>query len=195
MSLRPGIKECLTAQTRQAPEILVLQIRAVAPPHQLHCNEILSGPHKRRNIEFRRHLAVLAVSDKPAVDPNLQIRCGRTHMQIDSVSLPAGGKHKRAAVGSDIVVYRRHMRRIGLKLAVPCIFFPTIHGHTESIQFPQSGHAEFRPFRIVEIHPVEIRRPLIQMLDKFKFPFPVEREESVRLRFIGGIRLFLILIC
>ena len=87
------------------------------------------------------------------------------------------------------------MRRIGLKLAVPCIFFPTIHGHTESIQFPQSGHAEFLPFRIVEIHPVEIRRPLIQMLDKFKFPFPVEREESVRLRFIGGIRLFLILIC
>ena len=42
MQFRTSIEIHLTGDTREAPEVLVLEIRTIAPTHHLHGNEVLA---------------------------------------------------------------------------------------------------------------------------------------------------------
>ena len=79
--LRTCIEIDLAGYTGEAPEVLVFQIRAVAPPHDLHGNEVLALLQVFRDVELGSHLRVFAIAHIFPVDPNLQVAGGRTHME------------------------------------------------------------------------------------------------------------------
>ena len=58
MCLRGSIEVHLTGNTRKAPEVLILEIRAIAPAHDLHGDEVLAWLQIFGDIELRSHLRV-----------------------------------------------------------------------------------------------------------------------------------------
>ena len=56
MHLRTGIQIYLASNTCEAPEILVLQVRAVAPAHHLHGNQVLAFLQVLGNVELGSYL-------------------------------------------------------------------------------------------------------------------------------------------
>ena len=87
--LRPCVEVHLAGYSREAPEVLVLEIGAVAPSHHLHGYEILFARHEVfGDIEFGGRLAVLAVAYEFAVHPHFEIGRGATDMEVDVIALP-----------------------------------------------------------------------------------------------------------
>ena len=52
MDFRCGIEIHLAGDTREAPEVLILEIRAVAPAHDLHGDKVLAWLQIFREIEL-----------------------------------------------------------------------------------------------------------------------------------------------
>ncbi len=88
MRHRAAIQIRFPAQAGQTPEILILDVCTVAPAHDLQCDQIVSRLYVWSDIEFRCHLAVLAISREPSVDPNLQIGGGGSHMKEYALVFP-----------------------------------------------------------------------------------------------------------
>ena len=89
LGLRTSKKVDLAGNPREAPEILVFKIRAVTPTHHLHGNEVLlAGTQIGREIEFCGDFRILRIAHPAAVHPHAEVARGRTHVQIDALSLP-----------------------------------------------------------------------------------------------------------
>ena len=69
MRLRSGVEIHLTGNTREAPEVLILQIRAVAPAHNLHGNQVFARLQVFRDVKLGSHLRILRVAHVFAVHP------------------------------------------------------------------------------------------------------------------------------
>ena len=74
MSFRTGIEIYLACDTGKAPEVLIFQIRTVAPAHHLHGDEVLFSRFQVfGQIKFGSYLAVFAVAHEFTVHPHLQV--------------------------------------------------------------------------------------------------------------------------
>ena len=156
MGLRTRIEVHLAGYSGEAPEVLVLQIGAVAPPHHLHGNEITARTQVFRDVKLSRNLAVLAVADVLSVDPYRQVACGRPYMEVDAAALPVVGQDERAAVRAGVVVRFRDVRGIALECSGPRIARILIYTVAISVDFEESGNGEIHPFGIVETGLVEL---------------------------------------
>ena len=145
MQFRTSIEIHLTGDTREAPEVLVLEIRPIAPSHHLHGNKVLSRLEIFRDIELGSHLAVLAVSHVLAVHPESQVTGGRTHVEIHILTLPVLRKLERTAIRTRIVVELADVRRVRVKLSCPGISDVLIGSITISVQLKQTRHREILP--------------------------------------------------
>ena len=124
VGLRTCIEVHLAGNTCETPEVLILEVRAVAPAHDLHGDEVfLAGGEEFGQVEFGFHLGVFAIADFLAVDPYLQVRCSRTYVKIDVLSLPRSGNGNELAVRARVIVAFLDERRIRVELGVPGISY------------------------------------------------------------------------
>ena len=76
MHLRRGIEIDLAGDSCKAPEVLILEIRAVAPAHHLHGDEVAARLEVLRDVELSSDLSILGVTDIAAVDPYGEVAGG-----------------------------------------------------------------------------------------------------------------------
>ena len=74
--LWPGIQIDIASNTRQPPKVLIFEVGSVAPTVNLHSDQILTGFEIGGDIEIGTHLAILAVTNKTAIDPYIEVRGG-----------------------------------------------------------------------------------------------------------------------
>ena len=118
--LLPCIDISITGEAAESPEILILEIGAVAPAEYFERNEILSTCLDIfRNVETGFELAVLTISDLFSVDPDTDIGGSRTDTQADLLALPCIRYREGTAVLPNMIVLSRDDGRIVGVMASP----------------------------------------------------------------------------
>ena len=119
MAFVAGIEVAVAAHAREAEEILIFEVGAVAPAEDLECDEVLAGTDVFRDVEFGFEFRILAVTDEPSVDPQVDVRGDGPEPGDDLLVRPRGRDLDFAAVRADMVFFYRHVRRIVFKLLAP----------------------------------------------------------------------------
>ena len=176
MHLRTGIEIHLAGNTRQAPEVLVLQIRAVAPAHHLHGNEVTPRLHKLRQVKLGSYLRVLRVTHELAVHPHHEVAGGRAHMQQHLLAFPVLRQLEGAAVGARVVIGLADVGRLGLKRRAPGVADVLVDGVAVAVEFKQSGHGEVHPLGVVKVCPPEVFRRILMVFHEVKPPHALHRQ-------------------
>ena len=96
--LGQGYELHVTRDTAQTPQVLILEIRAVAPAEDLQGDEVLTRVNILRDVERCAEVAVLRVSDELAVDPYIYVRYGSADVEVYVAARPVGGDVDGAAV-------------------------------------------------------------------------------------------------
>ncbi len=118
--LLPCIDISITGEAAESPEILILEIGAVAPAEYLESDKVLcSDLDKLGNVETGFQLAVLTISDLFAIDPDTDIGGSRTDTQADLLALPCIRYREGTAVLPNMIVLSRDDRRIVGVMASP----------------------------------------------------------------------------
>ena len=180
MAFVAGIEEAVAAHAREAEEVLIFEIGAVAPAEDLEGEEILAGLHEARDVELAFELRILAVTDEPSVDPQVDVRGDGPEPGDDLLVRPRGRDLDFAAVRADMVFFYRHVRRIVFELFAPCVADVEILRIAVAVQFPQSRNGHRAPRAVVVVRAEEIRGTLVGVADPREFPRPVEVEEAFR---------------
>lgn len=183
LEVRPVARHQLhtAGDARQPPEVLILQIRAVRPAVDLQRDEVLARPEVLRHVELRRQLAVLAVTDEAAVDPDVNVRRGGADRKRDLLPGPAGRHVERAAVGTHVILGVGDVRRIVPEVAAPCVAHIDIDRIAVSVQLPDSRHGHRVPCAVVVIRAPDAVGPLRRVAHPFETPHAVERQPLARL--------------
>ena len=96
--LGPRVEVYLAGNAGETPKVLVFKIRAVAPAHHLHGDEVAPRLQVFCDVELGSHLAVFAVTDIASVDPQREVARGRAHMEEYIAAPPVGRQVECAAV-------------------------------------------------------------------------------------------------
>ena len=86
--LRARVEEAVASHTREAPEVLVLAVRAVAPAESLESDEVVALLKERSDVELHCRLRVLAVANEVAVHPEVHVRRNRSEVSYHLASVP-----------------------------------------------------------------------------------------------------------
>ena len=174
--LGPRIDVGVTRQTRQTPEVLVLQIGPVAPAEDLQRDQVFTRNDIFRDIETGFQLAVFAVSDLFPVDPDTDV--GRSGADAEEDVLPDPGRihYESPAVLSCIVVLKRRIGRIVLIMALPGITHVEINRITVPVKFPKAGDRHIIPAGVIPAGRKEIAGTGFDGLVPFEFPSSVQGE-------------------
>ena len=180
MALVAGIEVAVAAHAREAEEILVFEVGAVAPAEDLEGEEILAGLDIFRDVEFGFEFRILAVTDEPSVDPQVDVRGDGPEMGDDLLVRPRGRNFDFAAVGADVILLDGYVRRIIGKLLAPRITDIEVLRIAVAVQLPQTRYGHRAPRPVVEAGTEEIRGTLVGVADPGEFPRPAEVEEPFR---------------
>ena len=182
MQRRAGHERDIAEDAAHAPEVLILDIAAVAPAVDLDRDHVLAGRQILRDIELGRHARVLAVSDLLAIDPHVECRVDAVEQKIDLAAAPLSGNGELAAVGADRValIVRRPGVIVGSigdarEIALERIRDVGVDGGAVALHLPVRGDGNFLPRTHVEIWLVKIYRAKLRALDPVEFPRAVER--------------------
>ena len=179
--LRTGVEVALAGDTREAPEVLVLDVRAVAPAHHLHGDEVfLARLQVAGDIELGSHLAVLAVAHILAVDPHGEVACGRADVHIDVHALPVGRDAERAAIRARVVVAFLNIRRIGRELVAEGVAGILVDAVAIAQHFEEPWHRETVPAAVVEPLGLEALGGLVVVRGKVELPLALDGEIARR---------------
>ena len=182
--------------TCEAPEVLVFNVWAVAPAHNLHCHEVFLARYEVfGNVELRSYFAVFAVAYEFAVNPDFEVWSGASHVEIDVFAFPCFWNFELAAVWAGVVVFLFNEGRVRFELCSPCVTHVLVCGVAISVYFEYCRHIEFYPFRIVVSYFVEINGAFVVVFHEIEFPFAFCRHVQLRgclvpslsqlLRFVG----------
>ena len=124
-----GIQVAIASHAREAEEVLVFKITAVAPTEHLEGNEVLLPRFKvSRQVELGLKFAILAVTHIPAIHPQVDARCDRPEVGDDVFPLPRGRYRYRAAVRAYMVAIDRDQGGIILVIIRPRVLDIDIYG-------------------------------------------------------------------
>ena len=170
----------------QAPEILVLQVRAVAPAENFQGDHVLPRSHVFGNIEAGLQLAVLAVSNHFAVNPHAYVRGGTADAQVHRLALPGGVQVKHAAVLPHVIpLFRDHRRRIGCQVP-PGITNIHVHRVPEAVELPHAGNGHFPPGGVVIGHGGKVLQAAFHRRAAVETPAAVQRQGLLLMGGEGG---------
>ena len=172
--LWPGIQIDIASNTRQPPKVLIFEVGTVTPTINLHSDQIFASFEIGRDIKIGTHLAILAVTDKTAIDPYIEVRGSRPNMQKDISTVPIGRQIERAAIRTDMVIFLLNERRIIGKLARPHIRHIGVNRIAITVHLPQRRYREIHPSRIIEILLGKGFWALIQVFDPIEFPQAIQ---------------------
>ena len=154
------------------PEVLTLQVAAVAPSVDLHRHIVCARPHGVGDSELGRRAASLAVAGQVAVDPDVEGGVDAVEVQEHLPPFPSGRQLEGAAVrphGVVVVGDARRVRgeRIGL---VP------VDGVTVAFELPVAGHLDLVPRGHVELRLEEVHRTRAGTRSPVKLPRAVQAQ-------------------
>ena len=175
-----GEEIAVAGHPREAPEILVLTVGAVAPAESLEGDEIVALAQVWGDVELCRHLAVLGVSHKLSVHPQVHVGGDGAEMGHHLLALPVVGDIHHAPVTAHPVVFHRHLGRVVLEVSSPCESDVHVDGVAETIEFPHSRHGHASPSPVVEVLGKEVGGPLVGVLHTKEFPHTLERQVVAR---------------
>ena len=173
---RPGEEGNLAVDAADPPEILALQIAAVAPANDLHRERVRSGRDLFGDPELGRRPAPLAVADEGAVHPDVKRGVHPVEPEEDFAVVPPRGDLEGAPVGPHRVVVFRHERRVCRER----IGLVPIHGIAVAEQLPVRGHRDLVPGGVVEARLEEPLRPVSGAGDEVELPVAVQRDPAGR---------------
>ncbi len=149
--LRTGIEIHLAGNTCEAPEVLILQIRTVAPAHHLHGNQVLPFLQELGDVEFSCYLRVLRVANELAVDPYLQVAGGRAYMEVNVLSVPVGRQIELTTIRTSIVIGLVDIRWLAIEGGAPSVAHVLIDLVAVALNFEKSRYREIYPFRVIKL--------------------------------------------
>ena len=161
---------------RVAPEVLILEVGAVRPAENLQRDEVPARPDELRDVEVGRELAVLAVADEAAVDPDVDVRRRRADREEQPLAGPVGGHLERAAVGADVVLGLGHVGRVVGIVAAPCVAHVDVDRVAVAVEFPHARHGHAAPRLVVVVDAADALGTLPGVAHPVEAPHAVERE-------------------
>ena len=161
----------------QPPEVLALQVAAVAVAVHLGRDEVAARPDEPGDVELGRRPAVLAVADALAVHPEVERRRHPREVDEDLAPLPRGRKVECSTVGADRVVVGRYVGRVGFER----VALVDVEGLPVALPLHRSGHRDVAPRCIVEIGTEERERPVGRPRRPLELPSAVQRQDVRRL--------------
>ena len=165
-----------TGYTAQPPEILILQVGAVAPAEHLQGDEVLPGLDVSGDVEAGLQLAVLAVADHLSVDPDTDVGGCRADAEADLLPDPGLVHIEQAAVLADIVVFGRRIRRVVAVVSPPGIADVKVERVIVPVEFPHSWDWDGPPAGIVVADRLEAFFASLNGLVPFELPDTVESQ-------------------
>ena len=187
-----GIQIAVAPHAGQAEKVLIFQIGAVAPTIDLKSDEIiLAGIEIGRHVKLSLQLAVLAVTHKAAVHPQVNVRRDRAQVDKHLLALPVGGHTHRAPVRAYMILLRGHPGRTILEMLAPGIACIDIDRVAIAVEFPHSGHRHRAPRRVVIVRAEKVAQGVVGILLPMKMPHTVQRKIiGLRSRIAGQCRFF-----
>ena len=172
----PRIDIYAAGDTCETPEVLILQVGAVAPAHHLQGDGILPCLDKFRDVETGLQFAVFAVTHFLAIDPDPDVGRRRADAQADLLADPVLGDRESTAVLADVVFLSRYFGRIALEMTAPGIADVQVERIAVAIEFQHARHRDRAPVRIPETYGLETGRPLRRSRSQLEFPRAVQAE-------------------
>ena len=178
MLLGACIEIYLTGYTCKTPEVLIFQVTAVTPTHDLHGNQVLAFLQIFGNIKLSSNLRILRIAHKFTIHPYLQIAGCRTYMEIHLLTFPIVWQHECPAIRARIVVSLANKGRITIEGRSPGITDVLIYLVAIAIDFKESWHRKIYPFRVVVLQSEKVLRSQVVVLYEVKSPHTLHRQVS-----------------
>ena len=178
MSLRSGIEVHLASNTGEAPEVLILEIRAITPAHDLHGDEVLTCLQVLGDVELGCYLGILRVAHELAIDPDGEVASGRAYVEEHLLTFPVGRQVEGTTIGTGIVVGLTDIRGIALEGGTPGVTHVLIGLVAIAIELEESGNGEIHPLGIVVLQSEEVLRGILMVLHEVELPHALHREET-----------------
>ena len=181
--LGTGVEVAVTGYAAVTEEVLVLQVSTVAPAEYLKGDEVLlPGDEVFCYVELGLQLAVLAVSDKLAVHPEIDVGGDGAEVEEDVLPGPGGRDFEFPAVRADVVVLRGDAGRVALELAAPGVSGVHVDGIAEAVELPHPRDRHVGPALVVEADGPEPGGAEVGVGDPVELPVPIDGQ-VVRGRF------------
>jgi len=161
----------------QAPEILILQIGAVAPAKHLDREQVVAGLQVRRQAKRRRRAAVLAEAELLAVDPQIEERVDAIEGDEDLSPGPLGRDGERAPVGRDGIIVLGRQRGPRIR---PGIGDVGVDRDAVALHLDIGRYGDGLPGGVVEARLPEAGDAIGRPGDPGEFPIAVERRVERR---------------
>ena len=173
----------VATDTREAEEVLVLQVCTIAPTINLHCEEVLfTRLHILRNLELGLQLRVLAVTYIVAVYPQRYIRGSRAYMYKNLLATPLRRNFDSVTIRTYGVALGWHIRRVALIEVLPCVARILVERHTIAVHLPQARYRHLTPCRVIILWRVELLRLRIGCICRpIELPYTTNRTIERRL--------------
>ena len=127
-----GVEIHIAVYSAEAPHVLSLKIRTVAPAVDLYRQLVVARSGESADVEFGHIVGALRVSGKASVDPHRAATVDSVEVNEHALSGPVVGHGEVAAVAPGGVVIGGDNRRIGRKN----IFDVRIDRFAVTLQFP-----------------------------------------------------------
>ena len=173
-----GVEVAITTHTGVAEEVLILQVGSITPTEHLECDQVLlSRLQVAGEVELSLQFAILAVAHVLSVHPQIHVGGYGAEVRHDLLAFPVGGHHDLPAVGTDMILFGRHLRRVVLELLTPSVAHIDIDRVAIAIKFPYGGHLHVVPSLVVIAYPPEVGRTSLRITYPEEFPSAVECHE------------------
>ena len=174
---RTGLQVNIPEDAGHAPEILVFQIRAVAPAIHLGRQQVFPRLQVLGDIKLRRRTAALAVANLFAVDPQVKGRVNAVKRNEHLFAVPVFRETERLTVGADLIDIILNKGRIFRKR----IGLIAVDQRTIIMNGPVGWHRNGFPRAVIKVGFVKVQRPFRGLRRPVELPIPVQQLEMIRL--------------
>ncbi len=177
MSLcRTGVEEAVAGHTREAPEVLVLVVGAVAPAESLEGDQVVALLEIGGDVKLGGRLRVFGVAYILSVDPKVDVGRDAAEVGDDLSAVPSLGNVYRAAVGAYMVVLDGYFGGIVLEVSAPSEADIDVLRVAVAVDLPDTGHAHGLPCAVVVAGSPETGGTLVGIGHPVEFPVALDRK-------------------
>ena len=121
-------------------------------------------------------MAILRVTHKLTIHPNIYVRRSRTDVKLDVAATPTLGQGELTTIRANVVLLDGHIGRIVAEVTAPRITYIHIYGVTIAVELPHRRHLHTIPTLVVVTNREKVGRTLVGILHPVELPRSVERE-------------------
>ena len=172
-----GIEIALASHSCETEEVLVFEVTAIAPAHDLESDEILlSRLDETCQVKLTCQFRVFAVTHETTIDIQGNVGSHRAKVSDDLLPLPRSGHKDLATIASHAVLFGRRNGRIVGVVSAPSISEIQIQRVTIAIEFPKSRYGHFSPRVVVIAHLKEVLGSFARRMHEVESPKAMQRE-------------------